>query len=278
MRALSAVLLVLALAGCGAGRFPEGSTMERIHDRGVLTVGVKFDQPGFAQKDPVTGRIVGFDAEFARMLARDLTGSEHNIRFVESISKNREKFLKEGVVDLVIATYSITAERSRVVGFAGPYYFASLGIMKRKDDSRLGSWKDLAGRRVCTVIGSTSAKRLRAVVPTARLVLVDAYGQCIEPLLDGRIDAVSTDDAILLGLLSRRPGAFALLKDSLASERYGIGIKHGDTGFQRYLNRFLAAALRDGSWERTYRETIGRLEESLGDTGRDAARKPPPPV
>ncbi|MFG1704333.1 glutamate ABC transporter substrate-binding protein [Nonomuraea sp. M3C6] len=258
LRALLAVLMCLLAAGCGEGNpFPEGSTMARIRDRGVLTVGIKFDQPMFGYKDPDSGRIIGFDAEMARMVAKDLTGSERNIRFVETVSRERENFLAQQVVDLVIATYSITEARGRLVAFTDPYYVAGQDILVRSGDTSIGEASDLDGKSVCTAKGSTSVDRLRDEVPGAHLEIVDAYSVCVPALMAGRVDALSTDDTILLGLLAQHPDTLRLVGKPFGREPYGMGVRKQDTAFRDYLNGLIARSLRDGQWDRAFMATIG---------------------
>jgi glutamate transport system substrate-binding protein len=282
VRPALAVLACVTLAGCGlAGSnrqttFPKGSSMARIQERDMLTVGIKFDQPVFGYKDPSTGWIIGFDAEIARLVARDITGSERKIRFIETVSRNREEFLRRGVVDMVVATYSITAERRRQVDFAGPYYYAGQDMLVRADNQDIHDVTDLAGKKVCTVSGSTSMERLRSRV-RARLVIVDTYSECVPALRNGRIDAVSTDDTILLGLMSRNPGAMRLVGKPFGKEPYGIGVRSGDAVFRRYLDGLIRRSLRDGSWDRAYRDTVGAVATSTGAPTRPTVGAPDVP-
>ncbi len=258
LAALLCLVLCLVPAGCGqADPFPEGSTMARIRDRGVLVVGIKFDQPMFGYKDPATGRITGFDAEIARLVARDLTGSERNIRFVETVSRERENFISQRIVDLVIATYSITPARARLVTFTDPYYYAGQDLLIRAADTRIHGVADLDGRTVCTAIGSTSVDRLRTEVSGARLEITDTYSVCVPALLSGRVDALSTDDTILLGLQAQHPDALRVVGKPFGREPYGIGIRKDDLAFRDYLNGLIARWLAGGEWERAYRDTIG---------------------
>ncbi|SDH09043.1 glutamate ABC transporter substrate-binding protein [Nonomuraea jiangxiensis] len=258
LRALVALLLCLTAVGCGDDNpFPEGSTMARIRDRGVLLVGTKFDQPMFGYKEPSSGRIIGFDTEMARMVAKDLTGSERNIRFIETVSRERENFLTQEFVDLVIATYSITEPRSRLVGFTIPYYYAGQDILVRSDDDSINGVADLKDKTVCTAKGSTSIDRIGKQVPSAELVTVDAYSICIPALMTGQVDALSTDDTILLGLLDQHPDTLRLVGRPFAREPYGMGVRKQDTAFRDYLNGLITRSLRDGEWDRAFKATIG---------------------
>ncbi|WP_246148683.1 glutamate ABC transporter substrate-binding protein [Nonomuraea turkmeniaca] len=274
IRALLAALLCLLPAGCGQEEgFPEGSTMARIRDRGVLIVGIKFDQPMFGYKDPATGRISGFDAEMARLVAKDLTGSERNIRFVETVSRERENFISGQVVDLVIATYSITRARSQLVSFTDPYYNAGQDLLVRAADTRINGVEDLAGKTVCTAKGSTSADRMHNEVSGEILAVVDGYSECVPALLAGRVDAISTDDTILLGLRDQHanPSALRLVGKPFGKEPYGMGIRKQDTVFRDYLNGLIARWLADGQWDRAYRDTIG-VSGATSDESKPAHR------
>jgi glutamate transport system substrate-binding protein len=262
VRPVLAALICLIIASCGlaepvGGAFPTDSTMARIERRGVLTVSIAFDLPMFGYKDPATGRITGFDAEVARMVAKAVTGSEQNIRFIETVPSNREDFLQRGVVDIVVDTYSITEERRRLVGFTVPYYYAGQDALVRADDKDTLGVADLAGKKVCMASGTTSVGQLRSRSPRSQLVIVDAYSECLPPLLDGRIDAMSTDNTILLGLLSRYPDQLRLVGKPFSKEPYGIGVRKDDTVFRDYLDGLIVRYLRDGGWDRAFRDTIG---------------------
>ncbi|MFF7387468.1 glutamate ABC transporter substrate-binding protein [Streptomyces scabiei] len=267
-RSVLAALACLVLGACGlpgpdsGARFPDGSTMARIEDRGVFTVGIKFDHPLFGYKDPATGRITGFDAEIARMVAKDLTGSESNIRFIETMPRNREDFLRRGVVDIVVATYSISDERRKLVDFTDPYYYSRQDVLVRSDERGIRELADLAGREVCTAAGSTSAQRLRDEVARARLLIVDTYSECMSALVDGRIDAISTDESILLGLMSQYPDTVRLVGRPFGREPYAIGVRRGDTHFRDHLDGLIRQYVNDGRWDEAFRDTIGVMSVS----------------
>ena len=282
-----ALLLVVALTGAACGddddggaiqsgdddnnteevarpTFPGGSTMAALQSKGKLTVGVKFDQPGFGQKNPTSGKIEGFDVEVAKLIAQGIYGGrvdnqENNIEFIEAVSKNREPFIQEGRVDLVIATYTINDTRKQVVDFAGPYFVAQQDLMVKADDNSIKSVTDLAGKKVCTVKGSTSEKNVRAKVPTADVTLFDTYSQCAEALGDGRVVAVTTDNTILAGLVSQSNNAYKLVKAPFSDEPYGVGLKKGDDAFRDFLNDRLETIFGNGQWAAAFERTLGRL-------------------
>ncbi|MCW2605319.1 MAG: extracellular solute-binding protein family 3 [Frankiales bacterium] len=270
--AATAAALALALAGCGddgddlAGNdagakptFAAGSTMARIQEAGTLKVGTKFDQPLYGEKQ-LSGDVEGFDVEIARIIADEL-GVEP--AFQEAVSKNREPFLQNGTVDIVVATYTINDKRKQVVDFAGPYYVTGQSLMVKKGDTTIKSKDDLAGKTVCSVEGSTPAERIKTEAPQAKVILFDTYGKCAEAVTNDQADAVTTDEAILLGLVSKTPDAFEVVGEQFSEEPYGVGLKKDDQQFRDFLNDTLEKAFEDGRWEKALDKTVGTVQDDL---------------
>jgi glutamate transport system substrate-binding protein len=246
-------------ASSGAGTsFAAGTTMARIQQAGRIKIGVKFDQPGFGLKNPTNGQVEGFDVEIAKLIVAAI-GPNVQIDFVESVSKNREPFLQDGTVDMVVATYTINDTRKQVVDFAGPYFVARQDIMVKKDDTAIKSVTDLNGKKVCTVKGSTSEKNLAAKAPSAEVTLFDTYSQCAEAMTDGRVVAVTTDNTILAGLVQASSGAFKLVEAPFSDEPYGIGVKKGDDAFRTFINDRLEAIFGNGDWAKAFEKTLGAI-------------------
>jgi glutamate transport system substrate-binding protein len=241
-----------------AEEFPAGSTMARIKDAGSIKVGVKFDQPGFGLKNPTSGETEGFDVEIARLIVEKI-GADVDIEFVEAVSKNREPFLQNGTVDMVVATYTINDARKQVVDFAGPYFVARQDIMVKSDDTTIKSVTDLNGKKVCTVKGSTSEKNVVAQAPQAEVTLFDTYSQCAEAMTDGRVVAVTTDNTILAGLVSNSSGAFKLVEAPFSDEPYGIGVTKDDDDFRTFINDRLEEIFESGDWATAFEATLGTL-------------------
>ena len=238
--------------------FTAGTTMEKIQTAGKIKVGVKFDQPGFGLKNPTTGEVEGFDVEIAKLIVEAI-GPDVEIEFVESVSKNREPFLQDGTVDMVVATYTINDTRKQVIDFAGPYFVAQQDIMVNADDTSIKSVDDLNGAKVCTVKGSTSEKNLLAKAPQAEVTLFDTYSQCAEAMTDGRVVAVTTDNTILAGLVDASDGAFKLIEAPFSDEPYGIGVKKDDDAFRSFINDRLEEIFESGDWASAFESTLGAI-------------------
>jgi glutamate transport system substrate-binding protein len=234
-------------------QFPADSTLGRIQDRGEITIGVKYDVPPFGFKNPQSGEVEGFDVDLGRAIAEDLGVRP---KFVEAISDNRIPFLEQGTVDLILSTMTINQERDTEIDFSEPYYIAR-GRILVPGDSNIKGLADLSGRSVCTALGSTYEETIREEAPNADLQLVDTYSECLERLQNGSIDAISTDDVILTGMIIQ-DDSLKMVGDPLTTEPYGVGIKQGQTQMKRFVDGVLRRMERDGRWQETYLRWVGR--------------------
>jgi len=237
--------------------FPAGSTMARLADAGEIKVGTKFDQPLFGLVGP-DGVPQGFDVEIAKLIASKLGIEDDGIKWTETISANREPFLQSGQVDIVVATYTINDKRKEVVAFAGPYYLAGQSILTLKENTDIEGPDDLAGKIVCTAGGSTPEANLLANFPDTELKTFGTYTECLEPLRNGQVDAVSTDNVILAGLADKDDD-LEVRGEPFTEEPYGIGLAKDDTDFRNWINDILEESYADGSWTAAWDETAGTV-------------------
>jgi len=259
--AAAAVVVALALglstAACSAGGPPS------IVGKQTLRIGVKADQPGLGLRLP-DGRFAGFDVDVARYVAAKLGVRPDHITFVPVTSATREKVLENGSVDLVFATYSITPERETKVTFGGQYYVAHQDTMVRGGDTAIRSVHDLKGKRLCAAAGSNSWKRVTQELNiAAKLVSAASYSNCVARLLDGRLDAVSTDDLILAGFAARAVPAVRIVNAPFSDERYGIGIKKGDLSGCEAVDRAVSAMYLDGTAAALLQKWFGKTSLQL---------------
>ncbi|MBA3250257.1 MAG: glutamate ABC transporter substrate-binding protein, partial [Geodermatophilaceae bacterium] len=203
----------------------------------------------------------GFDVEIGKIIAAALGIPEDGIEWVETVSANREQFIQDGDVDIVVATYTINDDRKELVDFAGPYFEAGQTIMVLEENSEINGPDDLAGMQVCSVEGSTPAENIRTNYPDAELVPTDAYSNCLEPLRNGQVDAVTTDNVILSGFVAQNEGEFKIVGDPFTEEPYGIGLELGDEEFRTFINDTLEASYENGSWEAAWEATAGEVLE-----------------
>jgi glutamate transport system substrate-binding protein len=239
--------------GTAVEEFPADTTMGKIQEKGEIAVGVKYDVPPFGFKNPQSGNVEGFDVDLGKAVA-DKLGVK--TKLVEAISDNRIPFIQDGTVDLVLSTMTINAERAEQIGFSDPYFIAKGRILVPKD-SEIAGIEDLAGRKVCTALGSTYEETLKTKAPKADLRLVDAYSECLELLQNGAIDAISTDDVILTGMIIQ-DDSLKLVGDELTVEPYGAGFKKDDAEFAEFVNGVIAEYKSSGAWQESYDRWLGQ--------------------
>jgi glutamate transport system substrate-binding protein len=270
--AAAALVLAGSLAACGGGDdevevatetdFEAGTTMAELSEAGTMTVGTKFDQPGFGLLglDDVPE---GFDVEVAKIIAGAMGIAEEDIEWVEATSDIREQVIEDGDVDMVVATYTINDERKERVTFAGPYYEAGQMLMVAEDNDSISGPEDIADNpdmKVCSVTGSTPSENIREYLANEdQLVLFDIYDKCADALSNGQVDIVTTDNVILLGFVSESDGEFKLVGEQFTEEPYGIGIEKGDVEFCEFINETLQENEEAylAAWERTAGEVEG---------------------
>ncbi|MFD7707371.1 glutamate ABC transporter substrate-binding protein [Streptomyces sp. NPDC059785] len=238
-------------------RLPGSGTFQRAQRRGYLTVGAKEDQPYMGERDPATGVYSGFDIEIAKMLSASLGLPPKTIRFRTIASANRETALQNGQIDYYVGTYTINDNRKKLVGFAGPYYMAGQSLLVRTDEDDIEGPQDLDGKRVCSASGSTPYQRIRDEYPKATLVAYDTYSVCVDNLLTYQVDAVTTDDAILIGYAAKAPDELKVVGEPFSKEPYGIGVPRGDNTLRSALDDALEARQRNGDWKKAYDATLG---------------------
>ena len=266
--------LALSLAACGdagddtegadvevaesaADDFEDGTRMKELAEAGTINVGVKYDQPGLGFKDAASDIPTGFDVEMAKVLVASLgidPNDTEKVKYVETISDNREPFLEDGTVDLVLASYSITDERRAVVGQAGPYLVTGQQLLVAAD-SDIESVADVKGEEVCSVTGSTSLDNIEA--EGAKPVGFDTYSECVEKVLDGTVSAMSTDGTILAGYAAQNEGDLKVVGEQFSEERIGVGYSQDYPEMCQWIVDTITEAYEDGTYEEAFNATLG---------------------
>jgi glutamate transport system substrate-binding protein len=273
--AAAAAVLVLTATACGEQAqlgdtgtappvqedvtFEAGTTMAELNEAGALRVGRSSTSPCSACAG-LDGDPVGFDVEIAKIIAAKLGIPEDGVTYTETPSRIREDVIANDQVDIVVATYTINDTRRERVSFAGPYYQAGQDLMVAADNTTITGPDALRGAnaRVCSVAGSTPSETIKKYVDEASLTLFDVYSKCADALRTGQVDAVTTDNVILLGLIDQSQGAFKLVGQPFTEEPYGIGIKKGDVAFCEFINQTLQDAVADGSYQAAWEATAAR--------------------
>ncbi|MED1916126.1 transporter substrate-binding domain-containing protein [Bacillus thuringiensis] len=259
------MLSATALAGCGGGSTTEGGakgtpaaagTLAKIKERDKFVVGVKYDLNLFGLKDPATGNVEGFDIDIAKAIAKKVLGDENKIELKEVTSKTRIPMLKNGEIDAIIATMTITEDRKKEVDFSDVYFLAGQSFLVKKDTS-INGLKDMQkGMKIVTAKGSTSAKNIRASAPDVEVLEFENYAEAFTALKAGQGDALTTDNALLYGMAKQDPN-YRVTEETFTEEPYGIAISKGDAEFVKTVNDVLKEMKENGEYDKIYEKWIG---------------------
>ncbi|SCL31755.1 glutamate ABC transporter substrate-binding protein [Micromonospora inyonensis] len=232
---------------------------DKIKSAGKVVIGVKFDQPNLGYKDAQSNRC-GFDIEIAQYVASTLGIDKSKIEYKEIASANRETAINGGEVDYYVGTYSITDKRKNDISFAGPYFVAGQDLLVRKDETAITGKETLKGKKVCSATGSTPIQRVRdeGLTEPENIVEFKTYSECVSQLLDKKVDAVTTDDAILKGYAAQSSTELKVVGKPFSTEKYGIGLPKDDKALRDYINDQIQAAFTDGTWQKIYDGTLGK--------------------
>jgi glutamate transport system substrate-binding protein len=274
-RAVRAGALVAALAltvtACGGGNKNNTSTgsgstgtasgsglVAKAKNDKKLTIGIKFDQPGLGLKTP-DGKYAGFDVDVAKYVAKQLGVDEANITWKEAQSAERENLIKKGEVDFIVATYSITDKRKNDVSFAGPYFVAHQDLLVKSDNTDIAGPESLTGnKKLCSVKGSTPAQNVKDKYAKAvQLQEFGKYSDCLTPLVNGALDAMTTDDIILAGFAAQQAGKLKVVGKGFSDEKYGIGLKKDDAEGKTAINAAIEKMQKDGDWKKALETNVG---------------------
>lgn len=250
-------LLMLALATTA----PAASIRDQICQDGKFTAGVKYDSPPFGFVDE-NGDVGGFDVDLVREIAKDLTAAckkPVKLDLKQVTSKNRIEFIQNGSVDLAAATATATYARMDVIDFSNTYFLDGQRLLVPAD-SAIKTVRDLAGKRVGTAQGSTSEVNLKNAAPKATVVSFQQYTDAFTALQQGRVDAVSTDSTILLGLKASAPDPtkFKLVGPYFSNEPYGMLLKQNDSKWRNFVNESLTRMGDDGTYRKIFTKWFGK--------------------
>ncbi|MBS0223233.1 MAG: transporter substrate-binding domain-containing protein [Proteobacteria bacterium] len=264
MKAATAFGMAIAIAAGGsanAADFPAGSKMDQLAKAGKIRVGVQTQYPLIGMK--TLSGYEGFDVDVARLIAAKLGIKKDGIEFVPVTTPTREPFLEQDKVDMIIAAYSITPNREKVIDFAGPYLPSPSAVMVKKGNPLgIKSMKDLIGKKLCGPSGSNQESYISEHFPEVRktMVLFDSSAKCAQAVINGQADASTTEVAILAALSKQNDGQLQVLGINYDMSLYGVGLKKtDDKTFCKWINKTLEEAYKDGSWAKAYNDTIGTV-------------------
>jgi polar amino acid transport system substrate-binding protein len=254
MITLFSLLVMVTLFAKATFAAAPADTLAEVKKKGVLVAGVKDSLPPFGYIDEKTRTIVGYDIDFINAIAKKL-GVKADLKPVTSASRMPQ--LQEGNIDIIAATMTKNAERAKVIDFSNTYFFTGQKFITKKGSVK--SLKDLEGKKIGTAKGSTSEQNVKKSIPTATVLSFDDYPQALLALQQGKVQGVTTDEAILAGLLAKSP-----MKDQLeipniqiSDEPYGLGMRKGDKNFVDFVNKTIIEMEKSGEAKKIFEKWFG---------------------
>jgi polar amino acid transport system substrate-binding protein len=232
------------------GQMPAGSTMASVVASGRLRVGVDQNTYLFGFRDSFSGELEGFDVDIAREVAAALFGEPDKIQFVTLTSNQRIPALQQNQVDIVVRTMTVTCERWKDVDFSSVYYQAGQKVLVQSSSGYTGL-DSLGGKPVCSAAGSTSLRNLANAPAKPIPVAVRDWTDCLVMLQQGQVEAISTDDTILLGMAAQDPTT-KIVGPRFTDEPYGIAVAKGRQDLVRFVNAVLERIRANGRWTELY--------------------------
>ncbi|UCF07133.1 MAG: ABC transporter substrate-binding protein [bacterium] len=230
------------------------STLDKIKERGYIIAGSKEDCAPFGFRDK-TGDIVGFDVDICRYIANKL-GVE--LKVVPVTSAIRVTAVQNETIDISAATITHTKSRDKVIDFSITYFLDGQKFLVKKG-SGIRSYRDLAGKRICTVRATTSERRAKELQPQAKVISFNSYRECFVALKNGVVDAFTTDSTILLGFKASEPDPenYEIVGKFLSEEPYGLGLLQNDSKWRDFVNNCLIEMWNKGEWLKIYNKWFG---------------------
>ncbi len=245
--------LMLTLTGCKSSTVADQNILDKAKETNQITWGVKYDTKLFGLINIEKRKVEGFDIDIAKAITKEMLGEDAKADFVEVTSKTRIPLLKNGNIDAIIATMTISEERKKQVDFSQVYFDAGQSLLVKKG-SDIKNVSDLnKGKTVLAVKGSTSTENIRKHAPNAKVLELENYAEAFTALQSGQGDAFTTDNSILLGMSSENPD-YVLTGEKFTDEPYGIAINKGQEDFKEAVNQAITKIKENGTYSDIYKK------------------------
>ncbi|NVY97001.1 glutamate ABC transporter substrate-binding protein [Lactobacillus sp. DCY120] len=247
---------LVVFSGCGQS-LSQQSALTNARSSKTLTWGVKGDVRLFGLTDVRDGQQKGFDVDVAKAVTKRVLGKDAHADFLTVTSQSRIPLLKNGNIDAIIATLTITDDRKKIVDFSKTYFKAGQSLLVPKN-SPIQNAKQLNGHTVIGVVGANSVQNIKKVAPKAHILELQDYAQAMNALKSGQGDAMTTDNGILYGLAVQNPG-FEVRGGTFTYEPYGIAVNQGQKGLQAAINQAIDEMKADGEYNRLIKKWFSKV-------------------
>ncbi|SDJ75492.1 cysteine ABC transporter substrate-binding protein [Streptococcus gallolyticus] len=269
--AIVSLLVVVLLVGCStsksssstssssssSGNTANARTLDEIKESGTIKIGVFSDKKPFGYVDD-KGDYQGYDVYFADRLAKDLGV---DVEYVAVDPASRVEYLTSAKVDIILANFTVTDERAEQVDFALPYMKVALGVVS-PSSQLISSVDDLEGKTLIVGKGTTAETYFEKNYPKVNLLKYDQYSEAYQALLDGRGDALSTDNTEVLAWALENKGYEVGITSLGDTDTIAPAVQKGNTELLDWINNEIKTLGEENFFHKDYEET---LEPVYGD-------------
>ncbi|WEV40939.1 transporter substrate-binding domain-containing protein [Lactobacillus sp. ESL0684] len=250
------IFTVFLLSGCSK-KVADQTTIKNVRNSNTLTWGVEGDKKLFSLIDVHDDQVKGFEIDLAKAITKEILGPKGQSRFVLATSQSRVPLLKNGNVDAVIATMTITPERQKVINFSNVYFNAGKTLLVPKD-SDIKSVKDLNGKTVIGILGDNSVQAVKKYAPKAKVIAMQDYGQAVSALKSHQGDALTSDNGVLFGLAAENP-VLKVCGGTFTKEPYGIAVNKHQAGLEKAINQAIAHLQHSGKYNQLVKKWFSQV-------------------
>ncbi|MBR8462174.1 cysteine ABC transporter substrate-binding protein [Campylobacter sp. faydin G-24] len=251
-----AIFAAVFLTGCGEDKVSNAQkdAVAVIKERGYIRIGVFSDKPpfGYVDKD---GKNQGYDVYFAKRIAKDLLGDEGKVKFELVEAASRVEFLVADKVDLILANFTVTPERAKVVDFALPYMKVALGVVS-PDGAIITDVSQLKGKKLLINKGTTADAFFTKNYPDIELVKFDQNTETFGALLDKRGDALAHDNTLLFAWAKENPGFNVGIGELGNKDSIAPAVKRGNEALLKWVNEEIVRLGQENFFHKNYETTL----------------------
>lgn len=254
LKKLSILALSLTAIATSTTAFAKESLLERINNKGTITVGTEGTYTPFTYHD-ASGKLTGYDVEVTRAVAEKLGVK---VEFKETQWDAMLAGLKGERFDLVANQVALTSpERRATFDKSEPYSWSGAMLLARADETRISKPEDVKGLKAAQTLSSNYGELARKY--EANIVPIDGMAQGLLLIQQKRADFTFNDSLALLDYLKKNPNS-GLKPLWEATDKVGAGLI-ANKGNEEALAKISAAIVelqKDGTLRKLGEQFFGK--------------------
>lgn len=282
--AITTTLIAAALGlsfplGAAAQEF--GPTLQRIKERGTITIGHRESSVPFSyigdDQEPV-GYTIDICMHVVDAIEDKIGEDELDIRWVAVTPQTRLGLIANGTIDMECGSTTNNLTRQEQVDYAYITYITGTKLLTKKGNGIEGV-EDLSGNTIALAQGTTNERAVKEAIDERNIEDVDIlsvkdHGEGFLALRTDRVDAYSTDDILLFGLIekSKNPDDYKVVGEFLSYDPYAIMVPQNDSEFRLVVNKALANLFRSGQINEIYNDWFEPMGVPMSDALKDSIR------